>query len=385
MNILIYENNLNGHRLEYIHHLYDLAIHIPEHNFRFILHNSFSQVKSLFQWEKADNVSIEICNIDERQLLGRRETLKEMRQRSKSQANSINHYIDKYNIDHIIAITIIHYIPFLYNYLRKGITIDGILYSIFPSSNRDFPYRYVDYIKYALFNYSSRFKNVYVLNDRDDTNRLNHFFHSSKFKYIPDPFIPLDTTFSEDLHNSLYISQEKIVFLHFGGLQERKGTMLIMDSIRLLSQEERTKYTFIFAGKVYNDIKERFYKAYNELKDKVQLIVMDEFCSYEYLASLCKTCDCILIPYLSTMQSSGVIGYASQFEKPVISPSSGLIGRLVKEYKLGYLLNSVDPKNLIKAYKEIAEGKIEPPTNEYCIANTVQNFQNIIKNGFQKD
>lgn len=383
MNILIFEDNLNGHRLEYIHHIYELATHDSEHNYFFVLADSFIEVSALFQWVKANNITIELFKSNEGHSLGKRETLFEIKKRSQNYALLINHYISKYNIHRIFAITIILYIPFLFRYLPNSITIDGILYSIFPSEKRGFPFRYIDYLKYAIFSFSSRFSTIYVLNDKDNTMRLNKIFYTQKFKFIPDPFSLIDTSLSKDLHFSLKIKSGNTVFLHFGGLQKRKGTMLIMESIKMLTEEERSRYTFIFAGKVYDDIKDDFYYAYNELKHQLQIIVKDEFCSYEYLASLCKTCDCILIPYLSTMQSSGLIGYASQFKKPVISPSVGLIGQLVKNYSLGYRLPNTNALELIKAYRLIAHGEVPSPTDMYCQFNNIYNFQKTISLGFQ--
>ena len=172
------------------------------------------------------------------------------------------------------------------------------------------------------------------------------------------------------------------MFIHFGGLQKRKGTMLIMDSIKMLSPEEKMKYAFVFAGKVYDEMRQEFYEAYKELKDSVQIILKDEFCSYDFLASLCTTCDCILIPYLVTTQSSGLIGYASQFRKPVIAPNKDIIGRLVGEYELGYMLPETNSVELIKAYKRVYQGTVQPPSKLYCEMNNIQNFQNVISSGF---
>lgn len=382
MNILIYENNLNGHRLEYIHHIYDLASRTSNHNFFFVVASNFDQIGHLFQWKKASNIIIDASLSNKTTILGRRETLREMINRSKEYAKNINYYIKKYDIDRIFAISIILYIPLLYKYLNKKISVDGILYSIFPSSNSTFPFQYIDYVKYAFFALSSRFCNIYILNDLDNALRLNKIYHTSKFKFIPDPFSPPKNDEIEDLRNKLSISHDKTIFLHFGGLQKRKGTMLIMDSIRMLSKEEKSRYAFIFAGKVYDDIKAEFYNAYEDLKNSVQIYIKDEFCSYEYLADLCQTCDCILIPYLTTTQSSGLIGYSSYFQRPVISPRDGLIGQLVKTYSLGYILPETNSVELIKAYKRVYQGTVQPPSKLYCEMNNIKNFQNVISSGF---
>lgn len=41
------------------------------------------------------------------------------------------------------------------------------------------------------------------------------------------------------------------------------------------------------------------------------------------------------MPYHLTSLSSGVFGYAAVFNKPVIGPDNGLIGKLIQKYELG--------------------------------------------------
>ena len=105
-----------------------------------------------------------------------------------------------------------------------------------------------------------------------------------------------------------------------------------------LSKDELKGKSFIFAGKVYDDIRDEFYQKYRNLQDKVQILCFDEFCEYSFLGSLCLSSNFILLPYSNTSQSSGVIGYASQFQIPVVVAKQGLLGKLVKRYKLGVLL-----------------------------------------------
>lgn len=74
------------------------------------------------------------------------------------------------------------------------------------------------------------------------------------------------------------------------------------------------------------------------------MFVFDEFVLYLYWYNIRH--DAILIPYKNTAQSSGLLGYAAQFNKPLLAPSNGLIGKLVNEYKLGYLLDNLSPRTI---------------------------------------
>lgn len=381
MNILIFETNLNGHRLEYIHHLYMLSLSMPNDNFYFILSERFQAVESMFEWPNSPNVTIELIAAKDEQPADR-PSLSNLFKVQRQQASILNYYVEKYRIDKIFAIVLLNYFPFMPLFLNNGIRIDGIQYSLFPWANKGFFLRKADYLKYMFYKVFTVFDNVYTLNDHNSANRLNKILLTNKFVYIPDPFVPIPKKDIFDFRKKYKIRQDQVVFAHFGGLQSRKGTLLILESIKLLSSEEKDKYVFVFAGRVYDGIKNRFYSLLEELKGTTTIIVKDDFCSYDYLAALCEGCNAILMPYYQTTQSSGLLGYASQFMKPVIAPSQNLIGNLVEKFNLGYRLPVLNSEALVKAYNAIKENSIKSPTSEYCSVNCVTNFQNVIKNGF---
>ena len=381
MNILIFETDLSGHRLEYIHHLYTLSLRLIEIQFYFVLSDKFNDVRHLFDWPSSSNIHIITIKEDSSGSPGR-PSLRTLFRFQYSQSKIINNYVKKYSIDRIFAITAFQYFPFAPFFLNKHLKIDGILYSLFPLSNSGFIYRLVDYIKYFFFKLWPCFDNIYTLNDELSAQVLNNTLFSRKFKYLPDPYTPLADSNIIDIRSFYNIPSDKIIFAHFGGLSLRKGTMDVVESIYLLSKSQKSKYVFIFAGKINSDIHDSFYKKIDELKDETHIIVEDSFCSYDYLASLCQSCNSILIPYKITTQSSGIIGYASQFGKPVIAPDSNLIGRLVKYYHLGLCLNNCSSADLVKAYTAIENNKIPYPSKEYCNDNNLESFLDVISRGF---
>lgn len=176
-----------------------------------------------------------------------------------------------------------------------------------------------------------------------------------------------------NIRSDFGITQNDILYLHFGGLNRRKGTLDIMEAIDLLSSEDLKSKVFIFAGKIDDNIKKEFYELKKKNEYKSKIIVFDEFCSYEFINNLCFSCDCILVPYHNTNQSSGVIGYAGYFKKPVIAPSKGLLGYLVREYNLGITLQEMDNQNLSKSIL------IPLPliNSTYSETHTIQNFINV--------
>ena len=222
------------------------------------------------------------------------------------------------------------------------------------------------------------FNKVFILNDKEGAAQLNRMFHTNKFAYVPDPYVPISADNLADFRKDNGISADKKLFIQFGTLCSNKSTVEILESIKLLNTEEKKRFAFAFAGKVYDEIKDRFYELVDELRLEVQIVVIDRYCAYETFASLCLACDAILTPYRRTAQSSGLIGYASQFHKPVIAVNSGLLGRLVKQFELGILIDRVNNECLANAYRTIAAGRVQPPTSAYCEQNSVEEFQNVI-------
>jgi glycosyltransferase involved in cell wall biosynthesis len=216
--------------------------------------------------------------------------------------------------------------------------------------------------------------NVFLLND--ETERyFNNLYKTNKFKYLPDPFMKIEHI-PMDLRTKLSIPSDAEIFLHFGGLSERKGTIELLEAISLLTKEEAANKFFIFAGKISSSIKSRFYDIYDKVKDNHHIILLDEFCSFELLHDLCYTSNYIVTPNKLSAISSGVLGYAAYFGKPVIGPNTGIMGRLIRKYRLGIPLISISPQLIKDAICEICSY----PYKESSYRNIVdlQNFTKVI-------
>ena len=169
-------------------------------------------------------------------------------------------------------------------------------------------------------------------------------YKTNIYSSIVDPFNNIEYC-PKDLRHK-YVCNNSKVFIHIGALTERKGVLTILDAICLLPNEDKDKFTFIFAGKVHEEIKDIFYNKIEFAKEHAQIIVFDIFCEDEFFHDLCYTCDGILIPYKNTTQSSGIIGWAAKYQKKVIGPSEGLLGKIIKIHKLGYRIKKLTPEKL---------------------------------------
>lgn len=235
-----------------------------------------------------------------------------------------------------------------------------------------------DAMKYFLLSKMKVFKNVFMLNDAVSARYLNSKFNTDKFKFLPDPFVPIPSEDVKDLREELNIKENKTVFLHFGGMSYSKGTLDILNAIELLTESDLEKICFIFAGRVYKDIEKEFYIQLKKEKERSQILFIEGFLDYSFLGSLCISSDFILIPYKRTSQSSGVVGYAAQFNKPVIAPKEKLLGKLVEKFSLGITVENLNSFTLATAIKKMSVKSNNTIYSNYLKTRNVDAFSSII-------
>lgn len=359
---LIYTSSITGHHLEFVHHAYEEAIKDKENRYVFALPQKFHEVKGLFSWNEAENVQIATFDASSTKGIG-------LGRHLIAEARIIRSLVKTYQITEVILIVLMRSIPLLPFFLPKGVKVSGVLYNIYiyEWKRMRWSQKLGNVLKYAILTKLGCYDRLLVLNDSSATNALNRVWHTNRFAMLPDPFMPIPTEEIRDLRNELQIPADKKIILHAGTLTGRKGTL---DVIRMIAQTDDKALAgccFIFAGKLYDGIKERFLKDIEEQNKRAQIIVRDEFLDYDTLACMIHTADWVLQPYHITNQSSGIIGYCAQLGTPVIVPDNGLIGKLVKRYQIGSTLSSFD------SVEQVLDLPTEN-TDKYCITHSRVSF-----------
>lgn len=368
--ILIPISHLGGHSLEYIHHLYMAAKAREDCFFIFSLPDSFKSKSGLLEWPKCNNIKMLFFS----------ETAVPHGKFSRSVFLSklLSKIAKKNNVSDIFLIYLMEYLPFLPFLIGRQFRISGIIYNIYLYrwKKSSFVIKIQDILKYVLFSKISIFKRIFILNDKASARYLNKLYHSSCFQSLPDPYIPFQGGIIPNLKQKLGIKDEKTILLHFGVLCDEKGSLIILDAIECMDAIELKNYTFIFAGRLRQNIKDLFKKRLSSLCNKCEIVFLEGFQSYEMLASLCSICDVILTPYKRSGQSSGCIGYAAQFKKPVIASPNGLLGKLVRRYKLGLIVDELNGNSLVKAIRRYKDWNYT--TDLYLADNQLSKFQKAI-------
>ena len=339
---LIFDPDVFGHHLEYIHHLYTGALEQKDKEFIFLLSQDFNTVKNKFDWSSNQNIKFIFLSKKEEQKCKNNNLLISAWNKSVI----IRKYIKKERINHIILIMLMTQIPFLLLLIPQGVKVKGIIYRIFIYHKKELSKirLLLEKTRYFIMVKSKSIEKIFILNDK----------HSVK-----------------DIREDLNILPNQTIYLHFGGLDKRKGTIEILKAIEMLSHQESRNKVFVFAGKVSDMIRDEFYKRVYLLKEKNQILIFDTFCSYDFIYNLCYSANYILIPYTNTNQSSGVIGYASYFNKTVIGPKEGLLGQIIQSYNLGLTLSKPDAINI---KNNIISSVIPKGNNNYKQTHTVNEF-----------
>lgn len=342
MKTIIFDNTVFGHHLEYLHHLYEGALTHQDKGYVFAVPESFKTVSSKMEWKSASHISFRY--FDEKKARG-----------AWNSSKLLGRFVKEEKADEVFLITIMSFLPWLPFFIPSKVKVSGIVYLIYLYrwKTAGLKIKILDTLKYLLFSRCRVFHRIFFLNDKVAPRIINRLFKSNKFEYLPDPFALPEIKNSTSLRTELQIPEKTRCFLHFGGLTKRKGTLEILKAIKHCLDENITLPDyFIFAGKVYDDIKGEFYDIFNEVKKRgVHVLCFDKFCEYEFLCRLCASSDYLLIPYFGTAQSSGVIAYSAKFNIPVIGPKDGMIGRLIKQYKLGTCLSDVSAAGLSLIFK----------------------------------
>ena len=370
MKRMLFEYDLKGHRLEYIHHIYMEMLNHMDDEFVIVVPKDFENKRELYSWPHSPNISFRI--IDDSIIKDHLGLLSNAAHYSKA----LRKYALEEKVDSVFLISLMAFIPALVFFIPSRIRVSGIIYRIYLYEWKITTRlnRVKNVLKYLCIRYAPCLKTVFILNDSSAVSKLNHLYHTDKFKYLTDPFNVIDYH-PKSIREELGARKGDMVFLHFGGLDQRKGTLEILKAIQILSSDILAKSVFVFAGKIYDSIFNDFNVLISSEPSNARIKVYNGYCSNEFIFNLCYSCDYILIPYHNSSQSSGLLGYSAFFMKPVIGPSDGLIGKLIRKNHLGIRLENAKYETIARS---ISCAKYQEIRSNYINKISIPEFSELI-------
>ena len=369
---LIHTQTIGGHQLEYLHHLYLGALERPSDRFIFLVPGRFTVDSAKLDWPEADNIQIVVMNSED-------EVPSDCGLLSKGWRNSktIRKYVRQYHVTDVVVITLMEYLPFLPFFLNRHVRVSGIIYRIYlyEWQHESRLMRWQDAFKYFLLSRFRVFHRVLMCNDSASAHYLNRLFHTTKFSYMPDPVGALPDYPGRDIREELGISPSEKVFLHPGSMYGYKNTLGILRALCLMDEKRADKPVVILAGQVREGIRAEFDQLYQQAASHARLFFLQGYLPFERMADLFVTSDYVLIPYSVKGQSSGIVGHAAYYGKPVVVVKGGVIGKMVRKWKLGYLLEDDSATSICHFLDDaLDQAPVSTTGNTYAEEHTIKKF-----------
>ena len=220
---------------------------------------------------------------------------------------------------------------------------------------------------------NSKLKQLFVL-DPFVVDFIQNKYKKLKCTYLPDPIESYKPTESFPRVFPYLIEEDRIAFLIFGFLDERKGITKFLEAIDALPVETCKKICLILAGQLENSMASYLPQRLEYLaKTKgVQFICDFEYISEEKIYSYFQMADIILAIYQNHLGMSGILLTAAAMQKPVLCQSYGLMGQLVRERNLGLDVDSTQVSEIAASIEHILSTPIDNIGDKGSMINWVK-------------
>ena len=390
MNIVFFNTQYSGHNVEYLDHLIDyLRQHTDENNYIFIVHPDFKIFfPEIFKKAKSGS-NIKVVGIQSTKL-------KRATNNYFHITNAIHIYklMDDYarikNADHVFLLEFNSYQPTIGLYRQKYF-VSGVLFRPFYRKKLTTIVDYITYLRKLiitfLYSKNKNVKDVFILNDKKTVQKLNTLYNTEIFKTLPDPVPKLSPLINHSIRNSLNIDNKKIIFLHFGALSERKGTINIIEAFSILPDKLKQKVVLLIIGKPESDS----FDLKINLKIRTtknagctpNIIYDNKFVSSSMMKTFFEQCDVVLVPYANIESSSGIVGHAISSKKLLIGPDKGLLAEIIREYGRGVLIPDNNPQTIVNSIlRAITEYKVDYNNDQYLQLHSPKAFSKALIHSF---
>ncbi|MBL7979029.1 MAG: glycosyltransferase [Bacteroidetes Order II. Incertae sedis bacterium] len=381
--VAIFDPFSGGHHSEYLYYVIEnwLSEYPGFHLDVVTTQVNLNQHPDLYEWQRIKIEGINFYVIPE---LSKESLIR----KSFEQAKTLTQYINDNNPSHVLCMAFDWLQIPMTTRLRFGYTlkISGIYFR--PT------WHYIKWQKLNLKDYIRSIRQYIILqlaltNPHIDSllcldpfcaNILATKKKNCKIIYLPDPVEKNETDTSFKLHSKFDVQDGRMIFLHMGYLDARKGVVEFINAINLLPVDVLKKSFFLFAGKLSEDIVQNVNNMINALPQEAAVHITNSFIPYHTFQAYIEQSDVVVLTYQNHIGSSGLLLRAALAKKRVICQDFGLMGYLVKKHNLGEVVNSFVPAEIAKGIiKTIYTEKSKDYNADFVQEHTVQAFQKTIK------
>jgi glycosyltransferase involved in cell wall biosynthesis len=274
------------------------------------------------------------------------------------------------------------------SFIQSNVKVSGILFSPYY---RICSNKYSNYLKLKLTRFrkwvqikwmlrNTNIQDIFIFNDKDCVRYFNSKFKKNCFTLLPDPVSESISIKKQDgFYEKFHLITNRKVVLAFGSINERKNINNIIKSFKY--QEE--DFQLLICGKCSSEQLEQSIlnniDKIRRIRPNINIVFLNRHLSNQEIDEAFSISDIIAVPYVNFFFSSGVIGHAAKYKKPVISSNEGLMGAITNEYQIGCNVNPYIPKDISDAISKLAKENV-PIQNfdRYCLDNSTELFCHII-------
>jgi glycosyltransferase involved in cell wall biosynthesis len=189
-----------------------------------------------------------------------------------------------------------------------------------------------------------------------------------KVIHLPDP-VQLDDRSDitpVQLHAQLRIQPDRQILLLFGALNGRKGIYELLDAISLLPTNLCNQLCLLLVGSTNAAEQARIRDRVDRVcqTQPIQVVEHYDFVPEDRVSAYFQLADLVLAPYQRHVGMSGILLLAAAAGKPVLSSDYGLMGEIVRRYRLGITVDSTIPdeiaQGLIRCLRLPAQALVDP-------------------------
>lgn len=356
---LVFEPDARGHAEEWLRYLME---HASRNKDRLYLSLVIpSSLAEILRTDTPENVSIHALSVHEQQKC----THKNVFVCAMAKWRTMRRYLKRTGASHGIFMCLDQCtFPFGIGLKMRGRKVSGILFR--PTAHyaelgdldislrerfRDFRKRLLTRLMLA----NPCIEHVHSLDPYFADFARKQFPAARKVSTLVDPAFPAHKVIGKRDTVAHSLPRNRIKFLLFGEITERKGIFKLLDSLHLLPRDAATKTAIIIAGRIDEAISADVEQAIDDVRKRqngLQILQYKRFLPDDELASLIRDCDIVLAPYQRFVGSSGVLMWAAQLRRPVISQSYGLVGKLTREYGLGIDIDTTQAQEIARVIAE---------------------------------
>lgn len=276
-------------------------------------------------------------------------------------------------------------------FMLSGLKVAGILFSPHHRIEADNTDGFKEKVKQSLRKNVRKYQLKWMLRnpnfykafilDDPEVEKIVGKKYIDKIAYLPDPIDTSNKIKGDSLKfRKMYgLTEDCICLLSFGAIVPRKNILNIIDALPSIND---VKIGLVVLGKGDSGFVNTLRKAAKRVEDVTphRIAIINKYVPSEETEFAFASTDIVLAVYKAFFCSSGVIGHAAKYRKPILATSKGIINYSVSSYSMGET-TGVNTKEIEAGLKKLLFGGFNSRSakyEDYLMQKTVENFGNAI-------